>query len=90
MNLYTIYQDTNNGYDTYDTALVAAETEEEAKRIDPSDCHVWSDEEESWIYEGRVDNHDSWVTVDKVSAEYMGKAKDDLRSGLIFSSFNAG
>lgn len=33
MNLYLISQDVNNDYDTYDSAVVAAESEEEARGI---------------------------------------------------------
>ena len=35
MKLYLISQDVNNDYDTYDSAVVAAESEEEARRIVP-------------------------------------------------------
>lgn len=33
MKLYLISQNVNNGYDTYDSAVVCAETEEEARMI---------------------------------------------------------
>jgi hypothetical protein len=36
MNLYLISQDDRDDYDTYDSAVVAAETEEEARSINPS------------------------------------------------------
>ena len=36
MNLYKISQEVNNDYDTYDSAIVAAKTKEEAKNISPS------------------------------------------------------
>ena len=35
MNLYKISQSANNDYDTYDSAIVAAENEEEARKINP-------------------------------------------------------
>lgn len=35
MNLYLISQDENTGYDTYDSAVVAAETAEDAAKIHP-------------------------------------------------------
>ena len=35
MNLYLISQNRNNGYDTYDSAVVAAESEEKARMIRP-------------------------------------------------------
>jgi len=36
LKLWIIEQEENGGYDTYDSAVVAAMTEEEAKRIHPS------------------------------------------------------
>ena len=35
MNLYLISQSVNNEYDTYDSAVVAAESEEDATKIHP-------------------------------------------------------
>lgn len=36
MKLWLISQSVNDGYDTYDACVVAAETEEEARRVSPS------------------------------------------------------
>ena len=36
MKLYKIYQDINGGYDTFDSAIVAAESEDEAKSFHPN------------------------------------------------------
>ena len=36
MNIYLISQETNKGYDTYDSAVVFAESEEEAMQISTS------------------------------------------------------
>ena len=35
MNLYYVWQDENNDYDTYDSFVVCAENEEEAKNTHP-------------------------------------------------------
>ena len=49
MNLYKISQDENNDYDTYDSAIVAAETEDAAKRTHPSgDDTNWGDSWDGW------------------------------------------
>jgi hypothetical protein len=37
MKLWLISQDFNTGYDTYDSAVVAAETEDDARNMNPSD-----------------------------------------------------
>ena len=79
MNLYLISQNVNNGYDTFNSAVVAAETKEEAINIHPG----------GGLYEINVDNH-VWATTDKVSAEIIGVAKDRTKSGIICASFNAG
>ena len=36
LNLYLIYQYLNNDYDTYDSAVVAAESDGDARNIHPS------------------------------------------------------
>ena len=36
MNLYLLTQDVNMGWDTYDSAIVCAESEEEAVKIHPN------------------------------------------------------
>jgi hypothetical protein len=82
MNLYKISQSVNNGYDTYDSAVVCAESEEIARQICPSnpDCSklaYW--DKYSWAYDP-----------DDVEVEYIGMAKDGLERQIIVSSFNAG
>jgi hypothetical protein len=41
MKLWVIKQTENNSYDTYDSAVVAAETEDEAKRVKVGDNYSW-------------------------------------------------
>lgn len=36
MNIYLIWQTVNRGYDTYDSVVVCAESEEDAKTIYPT------------------------------------------------------
>jgi hypothetical protein len=79
MNLYLISQDTNNNYDTYDSAVVAAETEEKARGTHPS--------RQNW--DGKTSNFDDWVSVDKVIVKLIGIAQTD-KAGVICASFNAG
>ena len=79
MKLWVISQTVNRGYDTYDSAVVAAETEEEARNILPSG--------ESWD-----DAHLYGVWASKpseVTVEYLGVTDRDI-AGIILSSFNAG
>lgn len=100
MKLYKISQDLNNGYDTYDSAIVCAENEDEAKKIHPSE-HVKGFKDEEWFYkrddgtEYETENGDysSWVQVSQINSiivKYLGEADKDLDKGVILASFNAG
>jgi len=39
--IYRIWQTVNNNYDTYDSAVVCAATEEEARRSDVGELRSW-------------------------------------------------
>lgn len=81
MKLFRISQSVNKYYDTYDSAVVAAESAEDAKTIHPAGSYI------------SMDNYyllASWTTIDNVSAEYIGKAAPGVERGPIVSSFNAG
>lgn len=84
MNLYKISQTVNNDWDTYDSAIVAAENEEEARKINPSDFdnkHWWTEE----------DRYTSWCSkLEDVQVELIGVAKEGIEKGVIVASFNAG
>lgn len=80
MKLWIISQSVNNDYDTYDSAVVAAETEEEARNIIPSG-RSWNDG--TWF-------NSSWVSnPSEVNVEYLGETDRDI-SGVVLASFNAG
>jgi hypothetical protein len=84
MKLFKIYQNINRGYDTFDSAVVVANSAEEAQKIHP---HDGSDD--FLLY-------DSWVSrPDLVSVKYLGEIvgepDDDIYPGAILcASFNAG
>ena len=93
MNLYRISQSANDGYDTYDSAIVAAATEEQARRISPDGNVVWSDAMKCWVGENgkRRDWTGLWcANIDEVTVELIGQAKDGTEPGVILGSFNAG
>ena len=79
MKLWLISQTKNDNYDTYDSAVVAAETEEAARNIHPSG------DQRSW---GKS-NYD-WCDLEYVQVKYLGVAKEGQESGVICDSFNAG
>ena len=92
MNIYHIKQSANGGYDTWDSAIVVAETEDHARRISP-DGDTWSDEMGCWIMSDG--NKREWCSgwcssIDSVSVELIGRARDGLWPGVVLASFNAG
>jgi hypothetical protein len=90
MKLFKIWQEVNNDYDTYDSAVVAAENEEEARNIYPSYQNEYNEVEnkESWNPESP---HDDWVDNPKcVNVEYLGEAKPGTKKGQILASYSAG
>lgn len=81
MNLYKLTQSVNNDYDTYDSAVVAAKTEEDAKFIHPSGRRFIT----------KDDYFGDWVKkVEDIKAELIGKAVKGTEAGVIVASFNAG
>ena len=82
MKLWLISQTANDDYDTYDGAVVAAETEDAARHTHPSDGPGWSGEpgeSPTWAY------GPSQVTV-----TLIGEAVPGTEPGVICASFNAG
>ncbi len=93
MKLWLLTQSSNRGYDTYDSAVVAAESEFLAKRINPGDFYEWSELYNSWMFkygDGRaeISLDDTWVRPHEVEAKLIGVT--ELPAGLILASFNAG
>ena len=82
LKLWLISQDENTNYDTYDSAVVVAETADAARAIHPS---RYTDE--PLTEEGDTD----WAPYSRVEAEVVGTAAPGLKAGtVICSSFNAG
>jgi hypothetical protein len=96
LNLYRISQVVNDGYDTYDSAVVAAESEDAARRTSPDSCHVWSETKKSWMFvysdgSQQKKSYTAWVDdLDLVKVELIGTAADSVKAGVIVASFNAG
>jgi len=84
MKLWLISQTENTGYDVYDSAVVAAQTEEEARRLHP-------DNREIPDIEGRFTGTDWCSRVDLVNVEFIGDASPEITDQkVICASFNAG
>ena len=97
MKIYLLSQDVVNGYDTYDSAIVIAENEDEARKIHPNKLvtHITN---EQWMgtYSGGEEYKNElyeWVEcsdIDKISVKYIGEASKEQQKGLVLASFNAG
>ncbi len=90
MKLYVISQSVNNNYDTYDSAIVVAHNEEEAKTIHPTswdkELHIYPNGD--W---NRQYFHPWCKTPDQVTTEYIGEASSSYTEpAVILASFNAG
>ena len=80
MKLYLLEQNDNNNYDTYDSCLVCAENEADARTIAPNgnefkESERWSD----WA-----------LSKDSITCEEIGEANDKQERGVVIASFNAG
>ena len=88
--LWLIQQTYNGGWDTFDSAVVVAETERAAKLIHPyGEDYVFRDGAwccgEGYLY--REDN--TWAPPEHVTATEIGTAKEG-ESGVILASFKSG
>jgi len=81
MKLWLISQDINRGYDTYDSMVVAATTEDHARSTRPAidGCPV----SDSYV-------NNTWASPERVGVVYLGAAKRGTKPGVICASFNAG
>lgn len=84
MKLWKISQTVNESYDTYDSAVIAAETEEEARMTHPG---FWWQFGKKW--DGKEKKYGSWCNASEVTVEYIGEAAPEIKAGVIVSSFNA-
>jgi hypothetical protein len=99
MKLYLLSQSKVSGWDTFDSMVVSAESEQDARNIHPSKF-VTHHKDGKWMgtYRGGknigceyVNPTSDWVNfsdIESVSAEYLGETAKPR--GVICASFNAG
>lgn len=81
MKLYLLTQSASTGYNTFDSILVAAKNEEDAKTIAPNGQRF----PEEYSHVG------DWArTTKQVDAELIGIARKGIERGVVIASFNAG
>jgi hypothetical protein len=79
MNLYLISQTENKGYDTYDSIVVRADSEDAARMIHPDIEDGWDDIFKGWC-----------KSPDQVTVRLLGVAAGDEPAGVVLASYNAG
>jgi len=79
MNIYKLTQDENGGYDTYDSMVVIAESEADAKSMHPSKAKDWDSPWSGWA-----------SSPNYVTCELIGTATEGSIAGIVVASFNAG
>ena len=82
MNLYLISQTHNRDYDTYDSAVVVAESAEIAKQMQPSSGELYT--------RPSMFDRNTWADPEYVEVVYLGKADIIDERKVICASFNAG
>lgn len=94
MFLYLISQSTNNEYDTYDSAVVVAKNEYNAKRIHPSGNKEYDHTVGKWVSKNAIIPFfdDSWCdNLDDILVTYIGVASSGMNDGeVVCASYNAG
>ena len=93
MNLYLLTQDTVRGYDTYDSCVVCAESEEEAQKIVPCSYYQYIDGVLCDTIIGRpIDKYDlGWPShQSEVKVKLIGIADPSVEKGVVIASYNAG
>lgn len=81
MKLFLLSQNSNNEYDTYDSCVVCAENEKDARTISPDPYHPI---DENYEYTSWAKTHES------ISCVEIGEANASEKRGIILASFNAG
>lgn len=102
MNLYIISQNKNKGYDTYDSAVVAAENEIKARLTYPGQsdyvsARLMHNHNQNTFIEGKWrygDNFEfeasEWAEPEHVQVQLIGVAVKGTEAGVICASYNAG
>lgn len=80
MKLYLISQDVNKCYDTYDSAVVCAQSKQKARMIHPNG-DPWNGKNSYW---------GDWADACDVKVKLIGTARLGINHGVICASFNAG
>lgn len=87
--IYLVKRISEGGYDTFDSFVCIAPSEEAARLTHPkgTDEYKWSGD--AWEDDGGYRDH-TWEDITKVTAQLLGKASKDWKPGVVCASFHAG
>jgi hypothetical protein len=90
LKIYKISQKVNNDYDTFDAVIVVAESEEEARMMNP-----YGDTSKKLFSTFSPDSYtmisQCWAPELKyVKVKYIGEAGDKMKKGVVLASYRAG
>lgn len=78
MKIWILYQDSNQNGDHYDSCIVVAATEDDARAMYPhtKPHYYWFDNSWRYSFNGTeyVDDGAEWVRPDEVVVEYLGES----------------
>lgn len=81
MNLYLLSQSVNNDYDTFDSVVVCAESELEARKIHPYGHDITDPTIPKCI-------NGEWAELRDVHVTLIGVANPGVPKGVVLASFN--
>lgn len=97
MNLYLITQDVNTDYDTFDSAVVAASCEDDARLIHPSPYCGRAESGWKWLppyaeaCDASTESRTScWCSAEEVEVKLIGEATGQKAGSVICASYHAG
>lgn len=79
MKLFLLTQEVENGWDTFDSMIVAAKNEKEARLITPPNGEFGRTPYTCWAH-----------SPEQVQVKLIGTAVKDTPAGIVLASFNAG
>lgn len=87
MNLYLLIQDVNTNSKYFDSCVVCAENEYEAKRIHPNGIYYWN---AYYLSKKKVlEWNKTWTSdFDRIDCLFLGRAEMHVKEGVLCSSFN--
>ena len=102
MNIYKVSRTDSGGYDTYDSMVVIAEKEKDARQMHPSsqdgymsgsDYEMWKnhteENDDQYYYYSGINTWVEYSNIHTLIVELIGTAVSNIQS-VVIASFNAG